>query len=157
MRSSRLAVAALTIVALLSIAQPIIAAPVTVGTYYDETANGSCGVGTSCNINFAQLPSNMLLKVEKVHCWVNGMPGPIVSANLLIAASQGGPPIQRLLPLPLLMLGNGAISGGYYETVDTETGWLIGQGRFPMIQFGFGSGTYIVGECTIIGQLMSPS
>ncbi|MBR0690008.1 hypothetical protein JQ594_29150 [Bradyrhizobium manausense] len=156
MRLSRLAASALTI-ASLPFAQPIIAAPVTVGTYYDETATGSCGVGTSCSITFTQLPSNMLLKVEKVHCWANGQSSPILSASLVIAASQGGPTIQRFLPLPLLMLGGGAISGSYYETIDTETGWLIGQGRFPIIQFGFLSGNYVVGQCTIIGQLVPPS
>ncbi|MGY8705409.1 hypothetical protein RAD16_06645 [Bradyrhizobium sp. 18BD] len=157
MRFARLAASAALAVSLVT-TTPSIAAPVTVGTYYDETATAVCGPAFTCSVWFSQTPSDMLLLVQKVHCGVVGQPNIIQIARLMIAATKGGTSLQRVLPLPLVSLTGGtAVSGSFYQSIDTDAQWLIGQGRFPFVQvYASASNASISTECTISGQLVAP-
>ncbi|MGY8705408.1 hypothetical protein RAD16_06640 [Bradyrhizobium sp. 18BD] len=157
MRFARLAASAALAVSVVT-TTPSIAAPVTVGTYYDETVSASCAPATTCPVWFSQTPSDMLLLVQKVHCDVIGQPNIIAVARLMIATTKGGTALQRVLPLPLVSLTAGtAVSGSYFESIDTDAQWLIGQGRFPFVQLNASAtNSYVSGVCTISGQLIAP-
>jgi hypothetical protein len=127
----------ITLLALgLTISNHANAAPLTYGTYYDESASAVCVNATSCRLNFSQLPSDKLLMVQKINCTTVSSQ-PIAYAFFQISATSGGSALSRNLPiaLPLAQL----ISGSYSTSWETNTHFLVGTGRFPYISL-FGNG-----------------
>ena len=131
------------------------AAPLSYGKYYDDTSGFfPCGTASSCRINFGQLPPNKLVMVRKLHCLFSSSL-PVVFAYLQVSATNGGGPIARNLPLEYAQV-TAASNGFYYTKVDTDTQWLIGQGRFQFVIFALAQTGSISGECTLTGELVDP-
>jgi hypothetical protein len=128
------------------------------GTYYDETVLSQCGVVNQCRVNFSQLPPDKLVLVRKIHCQVSTQQQPAVM-ELFVSATLGGGPIARDLPLQFLpnQPGTSALSDGFLRyTVNVETQWLVGQSRFPYISIFAPTANSMTGDCTIIGDLVTP-
>ncbi|HEV2156318.1 hypothetical protein [Bradyrhizobium sp.] len=128
------------------------AGPTIYGTYYDETAaNLSCT--TNCTVNFSQLPSDKLLLVRKLNCFMSSQGRP-VQAQFFV--SDGTGPMPRHFSIPLPASPAPASNGFYYTTVDMDPEWLIGPGRFPYVSVSaLPSGTLTV-DCTLRGDLYLP-
>jgi hypothetical protein len=142
-----------SIVALaLTISNQANAAPLAYGTYYDETVQG-CVNGTSCRVNFSQLPADKLLMVGKINCQiVSGQP--IESASFLISATSGGGPLQR--QAPIAVTPSQLIGGSYFTNFREDTHFLVGQGRFPYVSVNASASTGYFSTCTLVGDLVTP-
>jgi hypothetical protein len=155
LNSSRLAQSAIFVATLVigTQAHPV---PLSYGTYYDESSSLGCGASvTFCRIEFSQLPLDKLLLLRKIHCdFTSGVP--VSDSHLYIAATPGGNPIARNLPLQFIQVG--AQTDGFFRyTVDMTTQWLVGQGRHPAVFFQIPTNTAtMAGECTLIGDLVAP-
>ncbi|MBR0686240.1 hypothetical protein JQ594_09970 [Bradyrhizobium manausense] len=131
------------------------AAPLSYGTYYDETvAAPTCISTTFCPVYFSQTPADKLLMVRKINC-IFSSPNPTQQAVLEIATQLHGSPIQRFLTLPM---PQAQVSGGVYTTsVESQPDWLVGQSRFPFIVAStIASSNYINASCTLRGDLIDP-
>lgn len=134
------------------------AAPVTVGTYYDETISGSCSSQTNCSVFFAQTPANKLVQVHKLHCVIRTTQ-PISIGGLFISTDGSPNAIQRWLPLPFpnTQYSAPASNTEFSAYFDMTTEWFIGQGRFPFIRASTATASNSVIQCTLIGALVDPS
>lgn len=134
-------------------------APLSYGTYYEDTSFAGCGfVNTGCRLNFGQTPADKLVKLKHVHCNFNSQ-SPINTAFFYIAATSGGASLGRELPLQFLpsQAGTGAQSDGFFRyTVSMDTEFLIGQGRFPWVNFYISSSATTSMSCVISGELVNP-
>ena len=131
------------------------ATPLVYGTYYDDSASGTCN-GNNCRANFSQLPADKLLMVTNVGCSFVSTPGPISAAYLQVSATLNGIALARYFPLtfPVPQL----VSNAYFTTIGQNTHFLFGQGRFPFILITT-SGQPVTGSlmaCTIVGDLITP-
>ncbi|MBR0690014.1 hypothetical protein JQ612_19005 [Bradyrhizobium manausense] len=133
------------------------AAPVVVGTYYDETISAGCNGQLNCSAFLTQTPANKMVMVKKLHCKVQTTQ-PIYVGGLFISTDGSSNAIQRWLPLPL---PENAYTGPVPNTefkayFDMTTEWLIGQGRFPFVRISTESSSNTVVICTLIGTLVDP-
>ena len=127
------------------------------GKYYDETVvqDALACSPTFCRMYFSQLPANKLVMVRKVHCtFISAKP--MLRAALNVAATSGGSAISR--HLPLTMIKDPAVSPNtfFYATVDIETQWLMGQGRFPFVELEKSDTGSSYSDCTLIGEMVDP-
>jgi hypothetical protein len=157
MRFAEFATSAVVAAALFAGSQ-VRAAPVVVGTYYDETISGSCSSQTNCSMFFTQTPANKMVMVHKLHCKIQTTQ-PLYVGGLFISADGSPNALQRWLPLPL---PNGAYTGPASNTefnayFDMTTEWLIGQGRFPFVRASTATASNSVISCTLIGVLVDPT
>jgi hypothetical protein len=133
--------------------------PLSYGTYYDETSINFCGSSAQCNVYFSQTPSNDLVLVRKLRCMMTSSLT-VGSAYLYISSSAngGGSIIARHIPLSFTPSPSGASNGLFTYFIDLDTQWLIGQGRYPFIQISSQSGSPMSGggDCTLIGDLVTP-
>jgi hypothetical protein len=131
------------------------AAPLTYGTYYDETLpNVQCPNTQVCRVNFSQLPADKLLRVQRINCAIASSQ-PVGQAFLEISATSGGGLLSR--QLPIAVLPSQLISSTYWTNFREDTHFLIGQGRFPFLQIVTpATSTNTVVQCTIIGELVTP-
>lgn len=128
------------------------AAPLTYGSYYDETMQLYCNTGTVCRINFGQTPADKLLMIRKINCQLQTSVR-VTQGNLFIATTNGGQEIQRSLPLPI----PSPVAGSTYVTnFESDAHWLVGQGRFPYLYFYANGLTDWNTWCTITGDLVTP-
>jgi hypothetical protein len=157
MNFSRLAQSAV-LVAALAIGTQAHAAPLVYGTYYDETTSFSCQntSTTQCPALFSQLPADKLVMVRKIECFIYSA-HVLSNGFLFISPTSGGVPIGRSLPMAILMTGNSAHADGSYRyTVDMDIHWLVGQSRFPYVNFTSDAPATIIGDCTLVGDLVTP-
>lgn len=157
MRFAEFAKSAVVAIALLAGTQAY-AAPVTVGTYYDETISGSCSSQTNCSVFFTQAPSNKLVSVRKLHCRIETTQ-PLYVGGLFISMDGSQNAIQRWLPLtlPSIEYSAPASNTAFRAYVDMNTEWLIGQGRFPFIRASTVTASNSTITCTLIGALVDPT
>ncbi|MBR0721182.1 hypothetical protein JQ612_18585 [Bradyrhizobium manausense] len=129
------------------------AAPVRYGNYYDETADVFCSTVTTCRLNFSQTPTDKLVMLRKLNCNISTT-STLFQALLHIATTNGGLGIARSLPLPV----PGPIAVGTATTTNFESDihWLIGQGRFPYVDFDIAAQANIIVNCTMTGDLIDP-
>ena len=140
----------------LGIAGQAKAAPLTYGTYYDESVFVSCNSAFFCRVSFSQTPANKLLMVKKISC-SSSSSTQLSQGFLQIGTIFGGNPVPRYVPLALP--APAFINGAYYTNFREDTHFLIGRGRFPYVevQNGLGTPTNYSINCTLIGDLMAPS
>lgn len=149
---------ATTIAAALVSASQIHAAPLSYGTYYDETVPLSeclSGAGTSCQINFSQTPTNKLVLVTTVSCHMTSSKQPY-EAILTISPTYGGGSLGRAQYFdfnPPLASAIGFYAGSFTKS----TQLLVGPGRYPFVSFSFnGNQSNGSASCTLVGQLIDP-
>ncbi len=135
------------------------AQPLTYGTYYDETVAGiecASAPATSCRLNFSQTPSNMLLMVSQISCYISSTRQPY-ALLLRVATSAGGSPISRELLFPFnppLVTALSLYAGAVYQQ---NVRYLIGEGRFPYVEVAVGAPNFVATiSCTIVGDLVTP-
>jgi hypothetical protein len=131
------------------------AAPLSYGTYYDEQILGAaCSNTTDCLVYFSQLPSNQLLMLEKVNCYIQTKQ-PIVQVYVTISQTSGGNAFGRgvfVNPGPAV-----AVDGFYKYTFQTDARLLIGQGRYPFIFTETETASSVSNlDCGIEGTLVTP-
>jgi hypothetical protein len=125
------------------------------GTHYDESVTTFCGFNqTYCRTNFTQLPSNYLVLVKKIHCFIDTQI-PLSQAFLKVSTTSGGQALSRFVPLPITSISPQA-SGRYSTSIESEPEWLMGQARFPFIEVSTPSQSVISVWCTLAGDLMTP-
>gem|GEM_PF-3245297 len=151
--------AQLTLVALaLTIGNHATAAPLVYGTYYDDTVSGvTCNSANSnfCRLNFAQLPADKLLLIQKVSCTM-GSSQPLTQTFLNISATLGGGSATSRL-LPIALPPPQFIGSIYFTSFREDTRWLIGNGRFPyLLAFGPIGTVWPNMTCTLMGELVTP-
>lgn len=131
------------------------AAPLSYGTYYDETVSAPTCVSTSvCSVYFSVTPADKLLMIKKINCTFN-TPSAVQVAVLEIATTSHGSALQRVFPLPMPPAQNA--SGNYYTSLESQPDWLVGQSRFPFILFStITSSNFMNGTCTLRGELVDP-
>jgi len=151
---SRLVQLALVVALALTIGNHANGAPLTYGTYYeDKGVPTQCTNSLTCRLNFSQLPSDKLLMVEKVNCYIQSV-SPITFLNLSISATLGGSPLGRYLqlavPAPQI------IASSNNTTLQADIRFLVGNGRFPylLVQTVPAGNSYM--DCTITGVLVTP-
>ncbi len=133
------------------------AAPLRYGTYYDETIGGGCSSpAVSCAAWFSGLPSDKLVMVQRIQCnFVGNLP--LVKARFGVSATSGGVNLAREIALPLSIANTTANSNSYFAATDTQTGWLMGQGRFPFVEVFTNQPNGLANfSCTLIGTLVDP-
>ncbi|MBR0835980.1 hypothetical protein JQ612_22580 [Bradyrhizobium manausense] len=130
------------------------AAPLTYGTYYDETASSGSCFSSTCNVYFSQTPADKLLMIRKINCVFGGSVA-AQQAVLEIATQFHGAPIQRFLALPM---PQAQVTGGTFTTsVESQADWLVGQSRFPFVVVStFTNASTINASCTLRGDLIDP-
>jgi hypothetical protein len=131
------------------------AAPLSYGTYYDEEqVVGLCSSGTSCRVNFSQLPSANLVLLKKVNCaMVTSQPITFVIVNIsqtLVGGSFGRGTAANLGPAVVTSGPN------YNYSFQTDAQILIGQGRYPFIQASTQVSSSFDMTCGILGELVTP-
>lgn len=129
------------------------AASLAYGNYYDETVSERCENAYLCQLNFSQTPTDRLVMIRKVNCQIHST-SPVEQGFLGIGTAYGGGGgIRRYLPLPI----PSPVAGSSYQTnFESDSHWLVGQGRFPFIQMNsVPRGTYSI-LCTITGDLVAP-
>jgi hypothetical protein len=100
---------------------------VSYGTYYDETVAGiECAnvAATTCRVNFSQTPSDKLVMVSQISCYLSSTKQPF-AILLGVAPTSGGNPITRELFFPFdfpLINSLSRYAGAIHENVR----WLIG-------------------------------
>jgi hypothetical protein len=145
----------LAIVALaMSAGDHVNAAPVTYGTYYDETVSTNCPASSSCRVNFSQLPADKLLMVNQISCQIGSNSVALAAVGLFISATSGGIPLQRNYNLSYL--ASSLIGGSYFTNVQQNIHYLVGQGRFPSIFASYTAPTNTSASCTLVGDLVTP-
>lgn len=134
-----------------------LAAPTMYGTYYDETPGVlNCNTGANfCRLYFSQLPSNKLVMARKLHCEITTR-SPLIQARLEVAATSGGDALPRYVQLPIPPAITAQSNGYYYNSVEIETQWLMGQSRFPLVEVVTYAFSSIFVDCTLIGELIDP-
>ena len=151
-RVAKLAIVALVLV----IAGQAGAAPLSYGTYYDETTFYSCSSGISCRVNFSQTPADKLLMVNKISCNSTSS-AQLVQGTLHIATTFGGGDLPtRSLPLVIPTTSVLANNSAYYVSFREDAHYLIGQGRFPFLLLESPVSGTKFGRCTLIGDLVTP-
>ena len=136
------------------------------GTYYDDDGqrSGDCTAGaTTCTIVFSQTPSNALVLVTNVACNVISGGSTVVSGIMMVQQTSTGSPLPRNLPLPLVaptIYNNGVMSGVNSTSFNSPVNFLVGQGRYPAVQFTASSTAGLVWNpvtCHLTGSLVSPA
>ncbi|MBR0689251.1 hypothetical protein JQ612_06305 [Bradyrhizobium manausense] len=125
------------------------------GNYYDETTFVSCDANTGCRASFSQTPPDKLLEITNVACYGNS-DKQLVQLLLQVSTTAGGFGLQRRLPLylPLPYVYN---SLNIVFSTNHPVRFLVGQGRFPFIQFAaFDNFSVTGGTCHIVGNLIAP-
>lgn len=131
------------------------AAPLSYGDYYDESASSvNCSGNNTCRVNFSQTPADKLVMIRKLNCGI-GSSTPVSQGFLLIATTNGGSFVSRNMPLPIPSVTS-TIGGNYYVNFDAEIHWLIGQGRFPVVQIQTYGPSSVQMNCTLTGDLVDP-
>lgn len=131
------------------------AAPTMYGHYYDETAFVSCGNNIGCRASFSQTPPDKLIEITNVACFAN-TDRQLVTLTLGVAATAGGFPLQRQVPLylPPPYIYN---SLNIVFSTNHPVRYLVGQGRFPFISFSaFDTLSVTSGTCHIVGNIVDP-
>ncbi len=132
---------------------PAGAAPLTYGTYYDETVSTSC-IATSCRLFFSQTPADKLLMVNKINCNIVSQLQP-TDLILQISSTLGGNPLTRHLRMSFS--APQFVAGFYVVNMREDTHYLVGQGRFPSVLLGSNNtSSNFSMDCTIIGDLVTP-
>ena len=145
-----------TAIATLIIGTQANAAPVIYGSYYDDLFRGTtCGGNYFCQVAFSQLPSDRLFMLSKVNCSINSTQ-PLATATVSASATSGGSSIGRGVSFnlgPALFAAN-----LYFYSFETDTRFLIGQGRFPFVQVSTSSFVNANFQmiCGIVGDLVTP-
>jgi hypothetical protein len=93
------------------------AAPLVYGNYYDETAQVTCSSNSFCRLNFSQSPTDKLVMIRKLNCAVNST-NSLAEGYLYISTTNGGPQIQRNLPLPIPPAP--LIGGTYWTNLESD-------------------------------------
>jgi hypothetical protein len=133
------------------------AAAIIYGTYYDDQLVGPtfCNNGTTCRVNFSQLPSDRLLQLSKINCLIQSSQ-PLTAVLVGVSATSGGPSIGRGL---WVNPGPGVQGGGtaFWYSFETDARLLIGQARFPfaLANTAVSAGS-ITMQCGIVGDLVTP-
>lgn len=130
------------------------AAPTMYGKYYDETANVSCA-NSSCRVQFSQTPPDKLIEITNVACTGNTTVQ-LIGLTLTVAATPGGNPLQRQVPLylPPPYMYN---SINIIFSTNHPVRYLVGQGRYPVINWSaFDSYSAAYGSCHIVGNVVDP-
>jgi hypothetical protein len=132
------------------------AAPLSYGTYYDEQILGVvCSNTPDCEVYFSQLPSNNLLMLEKVNCYIQTTQ-PLIQVYVTISQTPTGSAFGRgvfVNPGPAVVIG-GTL---YAYTFQTDARILIGQGRYPFIFAETQSASSVSNmDCGIEGTLVTP-
>jgi hypothetical protein len=128
-------------------------APLAYGTYYDETVFVGCNSLAVCRLNFAQLPADKLLMVQKINCSMVTSSQPIGQAFFQVSTTSGGTALARQLPIALPP--SQLIGPDYWTNFREDTHFLVGNGRFPFLIASANLTTWNV-TCTMIGELLSP-
>ncbi|MBR1121131.1 hypothetical protein JQ628_06370 [Bradyrhizobium lablabi] len=144
-----------TVASALVVATQANAAPVIVGTYWDESASGMCSASL-CPVFFSQLPPNKRLMVREINCNILTASQPRRAILQISTVANGADTLARVLPIPIPYVP--PVAGGfYYTSANLQTRWLIGEGRFPYLLVEQNqSGTAGV-TCTMIGDLVDPA
>ncbi len=126
--------------------------PVRYGTYYEDSGtNFSCS-GLFCRLNLAQTPSDQILMIKSVNCFVKSSQ-PLRSLQIAVTPTLGGLSSRnRYLPFNANLPGDGY----YYYNVQQEVLFLIGASRFPFAAFDTTASASGFLKCTIAGELMNP-
>jgi hypothetical protein len=136
----------------LVIGGPVHAAPLTYGTYYDETVAINCN-SNGCRLNFSQLPADKLLMVQKINCAIQSTQ-PVAQTIFQVSATLGGSGLSRNLPIALP--ASQLVGATYWTNFREDAHFLIGNGRFPYLQlFAQAVANWTV-NCTLIGELVTP-
>ena len=125
------------------------------GSYYDETASGICNNASTCRVNFSQLPSDKLVRVNRISC-ETFTSKTVTKLTFRISATLDGASVSgRSLPMtvPAAQLGT---SGELFTNSREDTNYLVGQGRFPVVLVTTADVTTFSITCTIIGDLVTP-
>jgi hypothetical protein len=118
-----------TVASALVVAIQANAAPVIVGSYWDETASVNCG-GSLCYVFFSQLPPNKRLMARQLDYNIQTQYQPRRATLQISTSANGVNPLTRSLPLPIPYVPP-AVSGGYYYTgANLQTNWMVGEGDF---------------------------
>lgn len=128
------------------------AAPLRYGSYYDESAEVDCTSASICQLFLGQTPTDKLVMFRKVNCSITSS-SPVISGHLGITKSNGDV-IPRFIPLPV----PSPVAGTTYQTnFESDIHWLVGQGRFPFIDFfTLVAANRFYFACTITGDLVDP-
>ncbi|HEV2160264.1 hypothetical protein [Bradyrhizobium sp.] len=132
------------------------AGPVRYGAYYDETISGSCSsAAVSCAGSFSALPSDKMTTIQRIHCnFTSNVP--MARARFGVSTTSGGAALPREIALPLSIANTMHINGSWYAATDTDTQWLVGQGRFPFAEIFTNQSSVSGFTCTLIGTLSDP-
>jgi hypothetical protein len=84
-RFTKFAVIALT----LAVGSQAKAAPLTYGTYYEDTESTSCTSVPTCRLNFQEFPTDNLVMINKLNCAISAT-SELGSLTLNIATTLGG-------------------------------------------------------------------
>ena len=141
----------------LVIASQAIAAPVIVGSYWDETASGTCGGASLCPAFFSQVPANKRLVVRRISCNIQTQYQPRRAVLQLSTTPNAGDTLPRVMPLPIPYAPPVSPGSVYYTGASLETSWLIGEGRFPYLLVEQNQPGTAGVTCTMIGDLVDPS
>jgi hypothetical protein len=129
-------------------AGPALGAPVVFGSHYEDFAQESCT--GSCHAFFDAIPAGKVLIVTNVACaMISG--APIAAMDISVMSSMNVNSLMRsaaLVPGPHVLY-----SGLYYSSLNQQTNFAIGGGRFPRIQFGAFSSAFSSLSCQISGVL----
>jgi hypothetical protein len=130
------------------------AAPLSYGTYYDETVYTNLCTNTQfCGVTFSQTPADKLVMVGKINCAVSSTAPP---SNIILQIMPAPNSAALTRQLPISFPAPQLIGGTYFTNFETNTHFLIGQGRFPILVSVTQIGATSQAKCTLIGDLVTP-
>src|SRR5690349_18543189 len=127
------------------------AAPVIIGTYYEETVRiSSCTLDISfaCSVPFTKVKSGNKLTITRVACNI-GVQGEPMSTALFIQSPQGA--WERMQPLTPAYIAQ--LDPNKFYGFNTQTFTVLIQGRTPIVWSRF-NGTNVSMDCQIAGEIV---
>jgi hypothetical protein len=132
-------------------ARGVMAGPVIIGTYYEETVRISActlDISFACTVPFTKVKSGNKLTITRVACNI-GVQGEPMQAALFIANAQGV--WERMQPLTPAYIAQ--LNPNNFYGFNTQTFTVLLQGRTPIVWSRF-NGTNVSMDCQIAGEIV---
>ena len=128
-----------------------LAAPITIGTAYQDNAQSTCATGSAlfCFIDFAPVPSNKQLVLTHVTCQITSSANPVLTrVALLVLTSTGATTQHQNTLVPVQVTASGSNRAVNHPIVQ-----LVKPTFKPRITANLTQGDFFLLSCNVMGTI----
>jgi hypothetical protein len=135
------------------------AAPIIVGTYYEDNASATCPSSSVCDVTFSRIPAGEPVLITHVSChaevvWAGATPGVLSLAKLGIKDRDGAIQFDREEFLARSTVST--INATNYYQLGNATSFLYTRRQFPYVRVHSVTSSFYI-KCRIVGQRQAPT